>query len=205
MTDLIKWEYMPRFLLMIQFPFRFNSFLCFTLAILAGISIKNNKNNRIISLILIAILLIPTARVLNYYSQNSYDIRDFIVEEYALGNNLEYLPVNYKFGTIYIDNITPIKDDVPTYIFTYDLDKEKEVELPRTYYYGYELLDEDNISYPLSISNNGLIKTTLSKRGNYLLHYTGSILYNITNIISKTTIVVLLVIFIKNKKKRKHS
>jgi hypothetical protein len=205
MTGLIKWDHMPNFLLMIQFPFRLNVFLCFALAILAGISIKNNSKNLIISFILIGLLLIPTIRIMEYYSNNNYDIRDYLREEYILGNNQEYLPINYDINNYSLNNITPIKDDVPTYQFTYDSDEENEVELPRIYYYGYELLDEDNRSYPLSISDNGLIKTTLSKRGNYLLHYTGSILYNVTNIISKTTIVVLLVLFIKSKKKRKHS
>lgn len=205
MTDLIKWEYMPNFLLMIQFPFRFNSFLCFTLAILAGISIKNTTNNRIISIILIALLLIPTLKIIDYYSQNPYDSRDYLTEDYTLGNNQEYLPVKYNKNIVYLDNITTINDDVPTYIFTYNLDEENELELPRIYYYGYELLDEDNVSYPLSISDNGLIKTTLNKKGKYMLHYTGSVLYNVTNIVSKATIVVLFILFIKRKKKRKHS
>ena len=205
MTDLIPWDYVPRTFLMIQFPFRFNVFLCFALAILAGISLNNIKENIIITFILIGLLLVPTIRIMHYYSQNPYDIRDYLNEKYTLGNNQEYLPVNYN-EIVYLDYITPIEDNVPTYKFSYNLDTENEVILPRIYYYGYELLDEDNKSYPLSISYNGMVKTTLNKSGNYTLHYTGSVLYNVTNIISKTSIIVLLITYIKTnkKKKRKH-
>ena len=48
--------------------------------------------------------------------------------------------------------------------------RHKRLELPRFYYIGYELLDDENKSIPIYENEMGMIEVRIPKNGIYSLH-----------------------------------
>ena len=105
---------------------------------------------------------------------------------YSLGFQSEYLPTSCPVTYIQERNngililegdafIDILKDDVPNLVFQVNkIDEEVVLELPRIYYLGYVLKDEQGNSIFLEESEYGFLKATLSKEGKYTLSYEGT-------------------------------
>ena len=120
---------------------------------------------------------------------------------------MEYLPVKTAENIDYFNNrnhdiiikenegsINIIKDDVPYLEFNVETDKNITIELPRTYYIGYKLIDSNNNEIDIYEGEYGFIEANLSS-GTYILNYTGTSYYNIARIVSLISLILVIVVW----------
>ena len=114
-------------------------------------------------------------------------------------NGHEYL--GYYVGDAYV---TILENKMPNLKIKVSNIKEKtQVTLPRTYYLGYTLTDENNKRYKLVESGFGLLETNIDSDGIYTLKYTGTIFDKISKFCRLISIVVILVGGFRIWKRRK--
>ena len=128
------------------------------------------------------------------------DINDLWYEG-GMGWQKEYIPVNVAKNINYYTNRSQdiignasfeiIENNVPSLKFTVATDETVEVELPRLYYLGYTLIDQDNNKYKLYEDNYGFISAKLNS-GTYTLKYTGTVIDNSCIIVSIISIGILI-------------
>ena len=165
-----------------------------------------------ISSILCAVLIINNAP----YTKNvSYDTiagmgfqKEYLTKQ-AL-KNIEYIK-NRQQGIKIISKNTKakvkvIKDDVPYLKFTIAGLKEKErleLELPRLYYLGYEIIltskeKEQTIKY--ENNKNGFIKIIVPENGTVEIKYTGTAIYQIFSWVRNIAILIIILVCFKLKR-----
>ena len=118
---------------------------------------------------------------------------------YGLGYQKEYLPVNTANNIDYYDNrnhdiiikegetnIEIIDNDVP--YLEFKVDNNVTVELPRIYYIGYTLLDENNNKISFYENEYGFIEVKLES-GTYKLDFTGTKYDELAKIVSIISII----------------
>jgi len=216
-SSYFPWKKAPQFLKMIQFPWRLRGILAFSLAILAGNSIKVIKEeNKNLILILLALAII-------FYGNNTIDLSNF---EYPLdlyklnmGVENEYLPTKTKDNYAYYllrkedinikkgeAEINTLDNNSPYHKLQIELTTENiTIELPRLYYLGYEIKltdDEDNIKKIDYYENEfGFIETEINKSGLLEVSYEGTFANKISNYITFTTATICIIFLIlKNKR-----
>lgn len=185
---LFPWNYMPDFLLMVQFPWRLEGFFIIAISVLAPIYLLYFKNkNSLIKFSIITLLLI-TISVVPFIS--SIKNRIYLFDEYTVDNGMghqhEYLPLELDYDNIITDiisensNVKIIKNDGANLTFSVSNIKNKETFiLPKLFYYGYQLVDKNGKHYELERSRDGYLEVVLDKNGTYILSYTGTISYQI--------------------------
>jgi len=163
------WDTLPIFQ-MIQFVWRLLILLAVTFSLLAA---------------LLIVFCIIYGFIININIINSSPKLDSEYR-YSLGFQSEYLPTSCPVTYIQERNngililegdafIDILKDDVPNLVFQVNkIDEEVVLELPRIYYLGYVLKDEQGNSIFLEESEYGFLKATLSKEGKYTLSYEGT-------------------------------
>lgn len=72
-----------------------------------------------------------------------------------------------------------------------------QLELPRLYYLGYKITDENNNIIKYSESKHGLINVKV-KNGNYKIKYSGTVLYKIC-VITKGLLILIICLLTLNK------
>lgn len=222
-TKFFPYQYIPDLFLSIQFAFRNHIFTCFTMSIIFsyGMSILYQYKSNIIKIIpyvtmissiLCAVLIINNAP----YTKNvSYDTiagmglqKEYLTKQ-AL-KNIEYIK-NRQQGIKIISKNTKakvkvIKDDVPYLKFTIAGLKEKErleLELPRLYYLGYEIIltskeKEQTIKY--ENNKNGFIKIIVPENGTVEIKYTGTAIYQIFSWVRNIAILIIILVCFKLKR-----
>jgi len=75
------------------------------------------------------------------------------------------------------------------------------IELPRTFYLGYELIDQDGDLIKLECSKNGLLQGLIKEDGKYKLRYVGTKMNRIAKILRFIVIVVMLVVLVVKYRK----
>ena len=74
---------------------------------------------------------------------------------------------------------------------------EIEIELPRIFYLGYVLVDQNNNKIKLYNNSNGFLGAKISHDGIYLLTYSGTILDKISRIICFLGIIWIIFMIVK--------
>ena len=128
---------------------------------------------------------------------------------YGVGVQREYTPVNTVNNLDYYDNrnhdilikagegtVNLITNDVP--YLEFEITGQVTVELPRLYYIGYTLVDEDNNKIDLYENENGFIEAKVDE-GIYKLDFTGTSLDKVASVVSLIGCLTL-VVFVWRKK-----
>lgn len=223
---IINWNYMPKLLWNIQFPWRMCTFISFGFSVIAGISMFSFENKEIQKILLIIICVILLTDVSRITHLNSIDKSEVIqikdvssLENKACGARREYLPLKAKENINYlksrnndvlikkgkIETIEILENKTPHLKFNVNINSTDKVtlEIPRLYYLGYSIkLQSENMnveSIKYYENENGFIEFEINKSGTITVCYSGTFLYNIARIISIVSIIVFVIIL--NKKK----
>lgn len=180
---LFPWDLLPKSFRIIQFPWRFVTFVSVAVSVLAPLCISKFSDKKMLSIVLIIFMVLLAQPNLRQASNEVIDISN-IEQWYGMGWQREYLPVSAVENSDYFDNrnhdiivkegetnIEIISNDVPYLEFT--LDNSAIVELPRIYYIGYTLVDENNNEVNFYENENGFIEANLES-GTYKLDFTGT-------------------------------
>lgn len=221
-TSLFPWRSMPDMFLMIQFPWRFLTFLLIFVSLCAPICIKWFTKKEAYFLLFVSVfLLLEGYPMLTHIRDRKYEVGEGSLSiELATGNMGEYFPIEYlekkdayfynreALGLVVLGKTSstfePLEASFPSYRFEIKDASQTKVEFPRIYYKGYELHKGDK-KYPIKRSQNGLIEATIVEDGIYTLTYTKTILKRVI-IVFKYSFLVGIVIWIgvrkilKNKK-----
>ncbi len=217
-TVYFPWILMPYTLFMIQFGWRLVTFVILGISFLAPLALKNIKIN--IMYILVTICLVISGFLSIHFASTETVSLDNINYVYGMGWQREYLPVKVEENKDYFDNrsekvisndkdaiINEIENKVPPLKFEVITSKTIEIEMPRLFYYGYYLEDQDGNYYEVYENENGFLGAKV-KNGVYTLTYKGSKAYQICLFISILTFVVIVVYkiykLLKNYQRNRH-
>ena len=195
---LFPWDLLPKSLRIIQFPWRFVTFVSLSISVLAPLCISKFNDKKMLSIILIIFIVLLAQPNLKQASNEVINISN-IEQWYGMGWQREYLPVNAAENSDYFDNrnhdiiikegeanIEIIDNDVP--YLEFKVDNNVTVELPRIYYIGYTLLDENNKKISFYENEYGFIEAKLES-GTYKLDFTGTKYDELAKIVSIISIV----------------
>lgn len=211
-TKYIPWNALPGILRLIQFPWRLQTFSAVMLAILAPLCLKRLKNGKVI----IPIILIGMVSFTFYTTKVIPDFylsaTENICFNCGMGWNKEYLPVNTLNNISYFDNrnhdilhkdgnsdIIILENKVPKLTFSIETEETATIELPRLFYLGYELKDQDGNKQVIYENNMGFMQTDVES-GTYHLEYKGTTLNRVSKVISIVTIFGAVVLYIRKVK-----
>ena len=193
---------MPYTFFMIQFGWRLVAFVILAVSFLAPLAIKNVKSKVLYSLIVIGLVVSGFASI-HFASATPVDLGN-IEYVYGMGWQREYLPVNVETNKDYFDmrdnsihfmegngSAIIIENKVPYLKFQLDTEDVSSVELPRIFYFGYVLKDQDGKEYPVFENGNGFVEANLPS-GTYTMDFEGSLAYKICFCISMTTFILIL-------------
>lgn len=211
-TVLFPWDIFPKAFRIMQFPWRFVSFVSISVSLISPLAISSFQDKKIISIILSILIILLSQPLLHPFSDEKIDLQNGYYKE-GEGFQSEYMPVklydnieyyeNRKDGIINMTNnlatINITKNEVPRLEFSVQTEGNVIIELPRIYYIGYTLKDTNNKEYKLYENNNGFIQTEISS-GKYILDYTGTKVDKVCNIISIIGIFGYIILCIKKSK-----
>jgi len=212
-SKVMPWDKLPKFLYIIQFPWRMCTFIGFSMSLLAALSLRVfNKNNIMIVIFIVSVICVKDA-IMVVNTETFEKIPATTYEEAskvgrAMGNQKEYLPVNASSNLDYLENrskniviksgqadIYVIKDKTPLLEFEVKNIKENlKLELPRIFYLGYEIIlnTVEGEKYKLEYYENdkGFIEINVPHEGKIVMDYKGTLLNKTVNGIA---IVVLMI------------
>ncbi len=205
-TRLFPWDIFPKSFRIFQFPWRFVSFVSISVSLLSPLCLNYFLDNKVISYIICLVLVLLSQPLLHSFSNELIDLNNI---DYKIGEGWEseYLPSRVYNNLDYYNSrdhlikgadATIILDSVPKLKFSIDTTDYVTIELPRIYYKGYTLKDENGNFYNLSLNENGFIEANVGE-GVYTLDYTTSKINNLYVIISLISLIGC-VIFIWIKK-----
>lgn len=223
--NIIPWNYLPNIFSSIQFPWRNLTFFCFFLSISLPILLDKMfslNSKKILGLtIVILVCSIPfinmglsnkgiDSELLNH---NAIKKRGDIARSIGTASaeyltrkaiyNYDYLK-DYKEPHILSTNEKVSAKKKGTHLsFNIDLKKKEIIELPFIYYPGY-IVKVDGKNKPTFETKNGLIGIELEKgKYNVKAYYRGSNIMIISYFISLVTLVIFIVVIIRQKSKIK--
>ncbi len=173
-TIVFPWDIFPKSLRVIQFPWRMVTYACLFISLIAPICMKNARNGMFYGTIVL--LLLSSFISFNNVPQKELDGYNYYV---AMGWQQEYLPVTTGENMDYFNNrgnvITGngeayiIENNVP--YLKFEVIESGILELPRLYYLGYTLINENNEEIEIYENDYGFIEANIEK-GVYTLEYT---------------------------------
>lgn len=220
MSKIFPWELMPSSLQLIQFPWRLETFLAFSISLIAPIALLKLNNSKyffVLTIILIAIININGINNITPFS-NQYVLSENIDWNAGMGAQGEYRPMKAKeneqyFGSrsneiISLNNPDDVKinilnNSVPNMDFKVERinsDSEIIIEFPRFFYFGYILEDEYGNKYELYESENGCLTSKINHTGTYSLRYTGTFLYKLSLVLQILSIIGFVFFAIKMRR-----
>ena len=209
------WNFVPDFLKNLQFQWRLATFVTFGTCILSveGLDtffdvFKNNivKYVKILILILLLLFFVSNLKWVNFYDNLSYELNIS-----GMGWHREYLPEKALKNKEYFDKRDPseivvlkgdakisiIDNNVPNLTFKVkNSTNNTYVELPRIYYIGYKIIDNNGNTVKYKEDKNGFIYMKVND-GVYSLVYEGTVGYKISFILKSVTIIFLVFVIIK--------
>lgn len=211
-TRYSPWKIMPYSLFMIQFGWRLVTLVILGFSLMAPLSLE--KSSRQLKILCLIGIIIPGVLSIHFASDKTFKELDY---SYGVGWQNEYMPVNLidhkeyydsrSHNVINIDTKEEVRvkeGDYPKISFSI---KDNGVyELPRIFYYGYSLVDENKEKITLKESDNGFLEADL-KTGDYTLEFKGSLIYRVCSLISLGTLISIIIYLIirKIKSYRKES
>ena len=211
-TSLFPWTILPQFLLMIQFPYRLGILITFGISILCYYALNKIKIGKrfiiILSIIFCVIMSIFCLRVQNY---QHIILKNINISNDGMGWQNEYLPIKTKEKFDYFmtrsnkiiiksgtANVVIIKNKTPYLKFKVETDNIVTLELPRIYYFGYNIYNNHE-KIPYYENENGFIEIKLNKNSVIEMKYTGTTIDKIAIFLSFLTIIVSTIILIFKK------
>ncbi len=227
-TNIFPWEYMPSFLLFIQFPWRLLVFADFFLSIFSIVCLLDNKNisEKMSCLLVSSLLLLNLIPLINLDRLANYGEDLVDISSSGIGAINDYLPSKVVQNYTYYENrgndivilegegnIDIIDYNAPYLKFNVSIESDKMViELPLFYYYGYNVISQSD--YYLSDndkskdeeiiieeSENGFVQLTINKSKYYIVNYTGSAFYKLSLYLSLFSFIIFL-IFINTRSEK---
>ena len=208
-TRYSPWKIMPYSLFMIQFGWRLVTLVILGFAIIGPEALKKSKL-WVKGLCVIGIL-IPGFLSIHFATDNIAGDLDY---SFGLGYQREYMPVslmdddmeyynNRSHNVINLDTkeeVEVVNNDFPSIEF--NILNNGTYEMPRIFYYGYKLVDENNNSVDIKESSHGFLEANLST-GKYKLTFEGSTIYMVCSEISLITLLGIIIYNLKNLLKKK--
>jgi hypothetical protein len=217
MSIIMPWAYVPKFLLNIQFPWRLITIFDFLALLIAPTCLRNVKQENIKKTI--EVLLILTIffgyTAIKYGSTDSVDLDNiYLNDKLAMGWQTEYLPMNTYNNIDYYDKRTEdiltsstseikiLNNDTPNMSFTMNISGTNSIELPRFYYLGYVIKDDNNNVYNYYEDEYGFISFDSDYSGTYYVTYEGTKLEKMMEVISIISIISIIIIYKKSEHKK---
>ena len=203
------WDSLPRSTRMIQYPWRFETFVALSISIIAPLCLNLMNDKKLACIFLSFAILLLAQPMLRQASDEVINL-NHIEYVYGLGYQQEYMPVNINENLDYYnsrnkdviitDGIGEVKttlNDVPNLEFTVNTDSIVTIELPRIYYLGYTLKG-NNKTYQLYENDKGFVETKVES-GTYNLEYTGTKIDRICNYISIISLLGCVILIWKKR------
>jgi len=207
-TKHFLWDSLPISARIIQFPWRFGTFAALSISIIAPLCLKQLYDKKIAVIFLSVFLVLVSLPMLNQH-QNILNLSSIDYSN-GLGWQQEYLPVRISDDWDYynargsdielidgVGKIEIISDNVPKLEFKVETKSSVIIELPRIYYLGYTLKN-NNKTYELYESEKGFIETKVES-GTYKLEYTGTKIDKICDYISIISLIGCVIFIWKRK------
>lgn len=202
-TRYSPWKIMPYSLFMIQFGWRLVTLVILGFALIGPEALKKSKL-WVKGLCVIGIL-IPGFLSIHFATDNIANDLDY---SFGLGYQREYMPVslmdddmeyynNRSHNVINVDTkeeVEVVNNDFPSIEF--NILNNGTYEMPRIFYYGYKLVDENNNSVNIKESSHGFLEANLSA-GKYKLTFEGSTMYRVCSEISLITLLGIIIYSLK--------
>ncbi len=214
-SKLFPWSYVPDSLAALQFPFRLTINFSLGMIILSCISLTKLKTKKYFTLgivVLSILCLVSSYRVIHYYSPREVKIEEITYDK-GLGNQNEYLPRNTLENLDYFNNrsqdiivtegqgtIKINSNEVPNLTFTATIEEPVVIELPRIYYFGYKLSNNQE-EIELQESQYGFLEAKLTTSGKYELTFAKTPLMKSSLIVSIVTAIFSVIYLVKKPKK----
>ena len=173
---------LPEFVKMIQFPWRLNLVLCFSIAVLAGVLLADfdGVRARLVFAVLVATTFVMASFVWQVTAYSN-DLSEQSAVEFSNGF-MDYLPIassdrfdemsgRKEMGVLVVDGraeISDYRDEMPDLGFSIRGEGNLRLELPRYYNLGYEVLvEKDGVLYELEYfeGERGLIELEMALNG----------------------------------------
>ena len=228
-TKYFPWKFMPRVLLIIQFPWRLMIFVCFFFSIVCSInmSVLIKKFNMKDAIIIIIICVLYTVSLNDFVP---YDEFNKEIEEYSLGlvsgveNEViigegrgEYLPTNAFNNKVYLairkdeayflqgEAIVEeeIKEPNKYLAKIKTLDEQTILELPYIYYPGYKVI-ADGMNIESFETENGFLGVKLLPNDSFEIEatYEGTTLMKVSLMISIFSMICFAILNLKDYKSK---
>ena len=202
-TRYSPWKIMPYSLFMIQFGWRLVTFVILGFALIGPEALIKSKL-WVKGLCVIGIL-IPGFLSIHFATDNIVGDLDY---SFGLGYQREYMPVslmdddmeyynNRSHNVINVDTkeeVEVVNNNFPSIEF--NILNNGTYEMPRIFYYGYKLVDENNNSVDIKESSHGFLEANLST-GKYKLTFEGSMIYIVCSEISLLTLLGIIIYSLK--------
>ncbi len=215
----VIWTYMPSLLLSIQFVWRLSQFVGFGFAIVAAEGIASYLNmfkKKYIPVALGIIIVFLGTFVMANNDKTNYvtQLKDFSLSEAGAAgehfptelysNKDEFWDREYEINILEGEATAEILEDDSPYMKFEITDAEGEVtiELPRIYYLGYTITDEDGNTIDYEYNSPGYI-SLLVGNGVYEIEYTGTVGYKVAWTVKIIMIVVIIIYLVYPKLKKK--
>ena len=220
------WQNIPEIFYMIQFPWRMETILAIAMSLVVPLFlnyIQNPDLRRYTSYIVVGCILISSISFLYILYENYYTTTDVVEDNLAMGHSNEYLPVhakdniNYYYGrngdVIVLEGeatIDVLESNVPDLTFTVTNNKGTvTLELPRLFYFGYQLENENGKPLELFENERGFVSVSVTGNGTFSLTYPGTIAHQVASYLQLFTILgifltpIISSVFPSRKKKIK--
>lgn len=206
----LVWDFIPNLFRNIQFPWRLSLIVAFCISVIAsyGIYLFDGKVRKMV-IVLGCLFMLGVNFYYSYSlpSKNSDSYLD-VGSSSIFGWQKEYLPVNALDTRMYFafmeedfsrkSFVKVIENSSDRFVFEVSsLEKEIELQLPKIYYLGYELKNQDGDSMELHSNSSGLLEATILKDGVYTLKYCGTLLSKISGIVFLFSLFIFMFIMRK--------
>lgn len=218
---IIDWSKLPSVMSYIQFPWRLSVYIVLAVCVLAGSAINyvDIKLHNLIIIIAVALSFNHMTDVIQMGKMT--EVTSKLIYSYAdLGNQKEYLPYSAYNNLEYYENrsdeiiiidgdgdIEIVYDFAPNMEVSIESNSELIVEMPRTFYLGYEFMyrmTDSIVEIPYYENENGFIECIIpSGNGVLLVSYPGTVLNRIANLLLILTVLGYTFISIKRYRKEK--
>ena len=228
-TDLFPWVLFKSFLAKIQFSWRFlgpaSVLLCLAGGIYSDMILSSVTRKKLIAAVLLAAAVLSGMPVLIH----TFNTKMYPLERLVLSNKIvsgaEYLPPDFDFFFIESNKNNIICDETQVSLsgsrrhklgFVFSFEKEEQGEpldysIPLIYYYGYtaKLTDKAGITAPIPVTKDGIGLVRVSdeglRSGTIRVAYEKTMVQKISEMISLTTLIIILFKSLRRKNRQKES